>query len=178
MKYNFISILPFTLHIVTCTIDYVRYEIKFFLNRLYALSKWYQENEKSIQNFTNTNIFCWRKSVERGISPQPILSGGKRKDRQAKDYQSTKGYQSTNENEGLISLNLFEVLNIPYHPMGKIISFIPVALPVKWKEQSKGKNNSKIQRIFYEGFIFCYSAINNPVGGEEVWFVFVVLTPF
>lgn len=76
-------------------------------------------------------FFVEEKVMGRGILPQPILSGGKHKDRQAKDYQSTKGYQSTNENEGLISLNLFEVLNIPYHPMGKIISFIPVALPVK-----------------------------------------------
>lgn len=54
------------------------------------------------------------------------------------DKQRTKGYQSTNENEGLISLNLFEVLNIPYHPMGKIISFIPVALPVNEKSKVRG----------------------------------------
>lgn len=135
---------------------------------------------KNLFRILPTQTFFVEEKVFKEVfwSPQPILSGGKHKDRQAKDYQSTKGYQSTNKNEGLISLNLFEVMNIPYHPNGKIISFIPVALPVKWKEQSKGINNSKIQRVFYKGFIFCYSAINTLVGGGGVWFVLVVLTPF
>lgn len=84
---------------------------------------------KNLFRILPTQTFFVEEKVFKEVFPlSPFyLEGNIRIDKQ----RTTSQQRATNENAGLISLNLFEVLNIPYHPMGKIISFIPVALPVK-----------------------------------------------